>query len=47
MNNEYYHKFLSYQESGLKKKANESLRRFISSFESREDIDDWAQKKPR
>jgi hypothetical protein len=41
MNIEHYHKFLTFQESGLKKKATDSLRSFISSFESTGDINGW------
>lgn len=41
MNINYYNEFLNCQSSGLKKKATESIRDFISSFENEEDIKNW------
>lgn len=41
MNIEYYQNFLNFQDSGQKKKATNSLRYFIASFEDSKDIDNW------
>ncbi len=41
MNIDHYHKFLSHQELGLKKKASESVRCFVDSFESEDQIESW------
>lgn len=41
MNIEYYQNFLRFQSLGQKNNATKSLRDFISSFESIEEIDNW------
>lgn len=41
MNSEHYQNFLQFQSLGQKKKATKSLRDFISSFESTEEIENW------
>lgn len=41
MNSEHYQNFLRFQSLGQKNKATKSLRDFISSFESIEEIDNW------
>ena len=41
MNIEHYHEFREYEEKGLKKQASKSLRAFISSFKSDEEINEW------
>jgi hypothetical protein len=41
MNIDHYQEFRDYEEKGLKKQASESLRSFISSFKSENEIEEW------
>ena len=41
MNIEHYLKFKECEEKGLKKEASKSIRAFISSFDGKDEIDNW------